>query len=276
MQELRGRTAVITGGGSGLGAAMARAFCAEGMRVVLADIAFESAEAVATELQSQGYEALPVPCDVADPRALAALADAARGFGGCQLLCVNVGVVRIGHSDTLSLDDWRWVTEVNVLGSVATTQAMLPLLREAPGEKHILFTSSVSGLVAAPCLSAYTASKYAVTGYAETLRLELADENIGVGLLFPNGMDTPHFASSLAARPESLGEAPSLDMADAQAVAEALTPSSDSVIDVDHAIRHLVPAIRENRPYLMTHAPNRASLDARLHALLDVVAHADD
>ncbi len=274
--ELEGRIAVITGGGSGLGAAMARRFGTEGMRVVVADIAAENAETVAAELRGAGTDAIAHAVDVGDAASLAELADAAKAFGGCQLLCANVGVQRIGHSDRLDAQDWEWLIGVNVLGTVATVGALLPVMRSAAGRKHIVFTSSSSGLFAAPRLAAYTASKYAVTGYAETLRIELEPDEIGVTLLFPGGMATTHLQSSVEARPAALGESPPLEVDDVKLLSAVMGATADDIIEPDHAIRHLIEAVRENRPYLFTHGSNRAQIEERFDALRAALAAADD
>jgi len=276
MKELRGRTAVVTGGGSGLGAAIARRFAREGMRVVVADIARDSAARTADELRAQGAEVIACEVDVGSRTSLEALAREVRAFGGCHLVCANVGVQRIGRAGALSARDWEWLVGVNLLGTVATIDALLPLVREANGERHLVFTSSISGLVAAPRLAAYTASKFAVTGYAETLRIELADEGIGVSVLFPGGMATTHLASSALARPAALGEQPALDPDDVREVAAVLGASRAEIVDPDYAVRHLVAAVRENRPYLVTHATARAAFEARLDALRAAFARADE
>jgi NAD(P)-dependent dehydrogenase (short-subunit alcohol dehydrogenase family) len=268
MKDLAGRTAVITGGGSGLGAAMARTFAAEGMRIAVADIAHDQAESVANELREGGASALACRVDVGDGASLQHLADfTAKEFSGCHLVCANVGVQRIGRLDDLGPEDWEWLLRVNVLGTVRTVDALLPLMREQPGEKHIIITSSVSGLLAVPGLGAYTATKYAVTGYAETLRLELADEGIGVSLLFPGAMATTHLASSAAARPTELGSTPEMKAEDIMGIAAVMSPDPSAMITPEFAIRHLVEAVRENRSYLVTHDPNRDTVAERFEEI---------
>ena len=277
MQELRDKVAVITGAGAGLGAAIAQAVSAEGMRVVVADIETDHAEHVAQEIRDVGGDAQATRVDVGAPPSLSQLAKfAEQTYGACHLLCANVGVQRLGHVDALDADDWEWLIRVNVLGTVNTVRSLLPLMRKQPGEKHIVLTSSISGLLAAPRLAAYTASKYAVTGYGETLRLELADDGIGVTLLFPGGMATTPLASSASARPAELGRSPELDLDDAAAIAAVLSPTAESVVEPSYAIRHLVAAIRENRPYLVTHAPNATEVKERFGQLEAALSRADD
>jgi NAD(P)-dependent dehydrogenase (short-subunit alcohol dehydrogenase family) len=269
VRDFAGKRAVVTGAASGLGAAMARAFAAAGMSVLLADVNEPGARRVADELQAGGSRALAACVDVGDPASLAALArTAARDLGGCDLLAVNVGVQRIGHTDALTREDWQWVIGVNVLGTVETVRCFLPLLRRSD-DAHVLFTGSMSSILSSPRLAAYTASKMAVLGYAETLRIELAPENIAVTALLPAGMATSHLDSSAAARPAELGRSPDLTSDDVDAVVAVLASSPDAMISPEHAIRDLLPALRENRPYVVTHVPNRPHVEQRFRALLD-------
>jgi NAD(P)-dependent dehydrogenase (short-subunit alcohol dehydrogenase family) len=268
MHELRGRVAVVTGAASGIGAAMARRFAREGMRVVAADIDAAGAERVAAAIAADGGVAIARRTDVGDPASLEQLAAAtASEYGGVDLLASNVGVQRIGRFDTLTRGDWEWVLSVNVLGSVETVRAFLTQLR-ASGDAHVLVTCSVSSLLSIPRLAAYTASKMALLGFAETLRLELGEEGIPVTAILPAGMATTHLQSSAAARPSDLGPAPDPTLDDVLLLRDGLAPGEDSVLTPEDAIRDLVPAIRENRPYLVTHAPNQAAVEQRFAALL--------
>lgn len=268
MQHFAGRRAVITGAASGLGAAMARTLAEAGLVVLVADVNEAGATKVADELRASGHRGFASHVDVGDPASIASLAAAAeRELGGCDLLAANVGVQRIGRADALSRADWQWVIGVNVLGTVETVRAFLPLLR-ASDDAHLVFTGSMSSLLSSPRLAAYTASKMAVLGFAETLRIELAPEGIGVTAILPAGMATSHLDSSAAARPAELGRSPELTGDDVEAVVAVLASSADAMVSPEHAIRDLLPALRENRPYLVTHTPNRAHVEERFRALL--------
>ncbi len=111
-------------------------------------------------------------------------------LGGCDVLCANVGVQQFGAIDRLTDDDWRFVLDVNVLGTVRTVRAFLPLLRTGDGWRRIVLTASSSVLAPGVRMAAYQTTKFAVMGFGETLREELADEGIGVTVLFPGGMIT--------------------------------------------------------------------------------------
>src|SRR5436190_23484189 len=208
VSELAGRISVITGAGSGLGAAMAHAFAQAGMAVAALDIDASGAAATA----AAAAEEFDVPTtsarvDVGDSRSVA---EAARHvettLGGCDLLCANVGVQQFGAIDRLSEHDWEWLLNVNVLGTVRTVREFLPLLRARAGWRRILLTASSSVLAPSVRLGGYQTTKYAVMGFGDTLREELADEGIGVTVLFPGGMMTRHLESSALARPKELGE----------------------------------------------------------------------
>ncbi len=199
MSALAGGTAVITGAGSGLGAAMAGAFAAEGMGIAALDINREAAESTATGLAAGGTDALARAVDVADRATLDdAAAAVGERFGACNVLCANVGVQQFGALEKLTADDWQWILSVNVIGTANTVDAFLPLLRASEGPRHIVLTSSVAALVPSPRQGAYIASKFAVTGYGDVLRHELADDGIGVTIVFPAGMITNHIESSRA------------------------------------------------------------------------------
>ena len=129
-----GGVAVITGAGSGLGAALAQRFAAEGMRVAALDINADHAGRTADAVRASGVDAMSTRVDVADPSSLAdAAREVAATFGACNVLCANVGVQQFGALDVLTAEDWQWVLSVNVLGTVQTVNAFLPLLRASSG-----------------------------------------------------------------------------------------------------------------------------------------------
>jgi NAD(P)-dependent dehydrogenase (short-subunit alcohol dehydrogenase family) len=270
MGEYSGRTAVITGAGSGLGAAMAEVFAAAGAKLALLDIDGERAEAKAAELRGRGVEAIAMRVDVADEASLAAAAQAVgERFGSCEVLCANVGVQQFGACDKLTAQDWSWVLSVNVLGVVNTVNAFLPLLRKASGDRHIVLTSSSSYFVPGVRLGAYITSKYAVTGYGEVLRLELADEGINVTLFFPAGMSSRHLESSKLARPAELGESV-LNMEDVQVMmASRDMNQATHVATPEHAVRNLLSELRGKQAYVISHGDYKAQVEAFDRMLLN-------
>ncbi len=261
--DLAGRVAAVTGGGSGLGAAMAHEYARAGMHVAVLDIDELRARDVAAELAALGVEAVAFPIDTGD---LASIRDAAarvdERFGGCDLLCANVGVQQFGSIDALTDDDWTWVLTVNVLGTVRTVAAFLPLLRRRDGWRQIAITASSGVFVPAVRLGAYTTSKCALVGYGETLRLELADEGIGVTLVFPAGMMTRHLESSAAARPETLGVSV-LRPEDVEAMLASSPATAGDIATAEDAVRGLLPQLVANEPYVITHGGYRDQLAAQ-------------
>jgi NAD(P)-dependent dehydrogenase (short-subunit alcohol dehydrogenase family) len=276
MKRFADRTAVVTGGASGLGAALARLFAGEGMRVVVADLAADGAAEVARTLEASGARAVAARVDVGDPASLAALADlTAAAFGGCDLLAANVGVQRIARFEAMTRDEFAWLIHTNVVGTADTVRAFLPQLRASP-DAHLLITGSVSSFVATGGLVGYAASKMAVLGLAEGLRLELARHGIAVTALLPGGMATTHLASSDRARPAHLGAPAPLDPTLLGEVAATLSPTPDALVEPAFAIRNLLAALREERPYLVTHGPVPAAFEERIATLRAAVARADE
>jgi len=280
MQELAGRVAVITGAGSGLGAAMADALAAERMRIVALDIDGVAAEATVQRLQAAGAEAIAQAVDVASRPALADAAAATReAFGACDLLCANVGVQQFGAIERLTADDWQWMLSVNVIGLVQTVDAFLPLLRASNGERRIVVTSSSSYFVPSVRLGAYVTTKYAVVGYAEVLRLELEPEGIGVTLLFPAGMLTRHLDSSKAARPAELGESVIMPDDIDEMIASRKGAGDTVPVSPEFAIRNLVRDLKDGRDYIITHGDYRADVEQRqreIFAAFDRMESSDD
>lgn len=250
IENLKGAVGVVTGAGAGLGAALAHRLADAGMRVVVADIAFEHAESIAAGIRNRGGEALPIAVDIGDEESIEAMAtQVERRLGPCQILCSNVGVQQFGTAENLTRADWEWVYGVNVFGTVATTRIFLPQLRRAQGARRILITASTSALYPGSHMSAYVSSKYAVLGYAETLRLELAKEGIGVTALLPGPMSTTHLLSSKAAKPGNDG-APVFTPETIEVVA---SQAGGEMIDPEHATRNVLDDLAANRPYCITH-----------------------
>jgi NAD(P)-dependent dehydrogenase (short-subunit alcohol dehydrogenase family) len=192
MQEFEGRVAVVTGGASGIGFALARRFAAEGMRVVIGDVEKEALDTAAGELAATGAEVEGVLTDVSDAAQVQALADAAIArFGAVHIACNNAGVGGGGLSWEMSLSTWEWVVGVNMWGVIHGVRSFVPLLMQQP-EAHIVNTASVAGLVAAPFMGPYNASKHAVVAISETLyhELAMAAPHVKVSVLCPGWVNT--------------------------------------------------------------------------------------
>ncbi len=258
------RVAVVTGAGSGLGAALCRLFAGTGMAVAALDIDGDAAATTAAEVaEAHGVATTSARVDVGDPESVTAGADHVRStLGGCDVLCSNVGVQQFGAIEVLTEEDWSWVMNVNVLGTVRVVRAFLPMLRERTGSRSIVLTASSSVLAPSVRLAAYQASKYAVMGFGETLRLELDGEGIGVTVLFPGGMLTRHLESSVAARPPELGES-ALRQEDVDAMLAAAPMVDGDLATPDHAIRNLLADLAADEPFCLTHGSYRPAWHAR-------------
>lgn len=267
MSDLAGGTAVVTGGGSGLGAAMAALWAAEGMNVVVLDIDAAAAEATAATLQAGGTETLAAGVDIADRAALDAVAERVRDtFGSVNVVAANVGVQHFDKLEDLSPETWEWVLGVNVIGTANTVTAFLPLLRAAEGHRHITLTSSVASVVPSPRQGVYIVSKFAVTGFGDVLRQELADDGISVTTVMPSGMITNHLGSSLAARPEALGPGELRDD-DIVVVSSTAGDLEVEMTTAEDAVSRLVAAVTAGDPYHFTHGDRFDELVARHRAI---------
>jgi NADP-dependent 3-hydroxy acid dehydrogenase YdfG len=201
--ELNDKTAVITGGASGIGRAMARRFVAAGANVVIGDIEEPAITATVDELVAAGGEALGVRCDVADAASVDALRDAAvERFGTVDVVCLNAGVAAGGPMHELDLIDWRWTLDVNLYGVINGISTFLPAMHAADSG-HIVITASVAGLLSYPWMGPYNASKHAVASIGETLHHELAGTGVNVSVLCP-GLVNTNILDSDRNRPEQL------------------------------------------------------------------------
>jgi NAD(P)-dependent dehydrogenase (short-subunit alcohol dehydrogenase family) len=191
VEDLAGRVAVITGGAGGIGRALAEELLREGMRVVVADVQADLVAKAEDELGALG-EVLGVRTDVTDPASVEALADATyERYGACHLLVNNAGV---GAPSSVpwetTVNDWRWVHGVNVMGVVNGVLAFVPRMIEAGEEGHVVNTSSGDGGIAPmPSASVYAASKAAVTSFTECLASQLVTEgtNLRASIFYPSG-----------------------------------------------------------------------------------------
>jgi NAD(P)-dependent dehydrogenase (short-subunit alcohol dehydrogenase family) len=212
MEQLAGKTAVITGAASGMGRAFAERFADAGMNVVLADVEVPRLEEAMAAVASRGVDALAVETDVSDAAAVDRLRDAAlERFGRVNLVSNNAGVAGSMTGAEIDLDDWRWVLGVNLWGVINGHRSFLPHLLDH-GDGHIVNTASMAGHF--PGHSAYTASKWAVVGITEGLHQQLRAEGstVGVSCLCPGWVATDIGTSDRNrpewAAPRTLDEAP--------------------------------------------------------------------
>ena len=268
MQDFTGKTVVITGGGSGIGAATCELFASEGSRVVVADIELDKAGTVAGDIVKKGGTASAVHVDITSTESCDALARATRDLhGDTHLLVANAGVLMLGTLATRTEKDWQWVFDVNVFGTIRTINAFMPQLKRNSGDAHIVITCSMAGLMAsAPGKGVYNASKHALMSYGETLRDELAGSGINVSLLLPGGTISGITDSERNRPPESGRGAPISDEEFATLLShlgetgEAVTP--------EECIRGMLRGLRNNETWINPGSSQQAAIEARFRRVI--------
>jgi NAD(P)-dependent dehydrogenase (short-subunit alcohol dehydrogenase family) len=258
MDELRGRVAVVTGAASGIGAALARRFAAEGMGLVLADVEQPPLDALVAELSAAGTEVIGVRTDVSDAASMDHLAEAAFArFERVNVVCNNAGVS--GSSapvHELSAADWAWVLGVNLWGVIHGHRVFQSHLM-SHGDGHLVNTASKAGLTAFAGLAPYHASKHAVVALSEVVYSELAaaGSTVGISVLCPGWVNT-RIAESDRNRPEHLPEPligePSLGEVDPELVRAMIRDFFATKQSPDEVAELVVDAIRTRRFYVFT------------------------
>lgn len=269
MQDLKGRVAVVTGGASGIGRALADAFAAAGARLVLADVETEALERAAEELRSAGAEVLAAPTDVADAEQMDALAARTLAeLGAVHVVCNNAGVAGGGVMWELTTADWEFVLRVNLWGVIHGIRAFVPHL-VAQNEGHVVNTASMAGLISVPGLGPYNASKHAVVTLSETLAGELANAGaqVGVSVLCPGFVNTRIFDSERNRPSELVNPGSELSAAErdernrlaGEFMAQAMAPGA--------VAEQVLDAIRTGRFYILTHEGAEAAVAQRFEAI---------
>jgi len=198
MTEIAGRVAVITGGASGIGRGIAEELIAQGASVVISDVEREALQATAAEIG-----AVAVPADVSSLESVEALRDAALArFDRVDIVVNNAGVGPWGEIETLTMDDWRWVLDVNLYGVIHGVHVFLPVLHANSEGGHIVNTSSMAAFDPQPQLAAYSVTKFGIAALTEVLNAEERAKGgkVRATLLAP-GMIRTNINSSTRNRP---------------------------------------------------------------------------
>jgi NAD(P)-dependent dehydrogenase (short-subunit alcohol dehydrogenase family) len=269
MRELAGKTAFVTGGAGGIGLALGRAFAQSGMKVMLADIETDALQAAVKRLQEISPDISGTICDVADAESVERAAQASfEAFGRVHVVCNNAGVAAGGGIDHISLDNWRWVIDVNLMGVLHGIKSFLPHIRAHGEGGHIVNTASMPGMQTGLGFSPYGATKFAVVGMSEGLSLQLKPHGIGVSVLCPSFVRT-RIGESGRNRPERYGQSQPLDPASpAAAMVAEIARNIDAGLEPDVVAARVLAAIRGDELYIFTHPGMRAEVEARFAAIL--------
>lgn len=268
MRDLAGKTAFVTGGASGIGLALGRAFAEAGMKVMLADIETEPLDAAVKSLHNVGPDVRGIECDVTDAASVQRAANATfDAFGNVHVVCNNAGVAAAGGIDNIALDSWRWVLDVNLMGVVHGVRSFLPHMRAHGEGGHIVNTASMAGIQGGLGFSPYTASKFAVVGMSEGLAPQLRPFGIGVSVLCPGFVRT-RIGESGRNRPKEYGATYVPDPGSPAAALVAMVAEliQSGIDPVDVAARVLA-AIRADELYVFTHPEMRTEVEERFAAI---------
>jgi len=275
MRELAGKTAFVTGGAGGIGFALGRAFAEAGMKVMLADIETDALAAAVESLHDVGPDVRGVSCDVADVGSVERAAQASYdAFGNVHVVCNNAGVAAGGGIDNISIDNWRCVLHVNLMGVLHGIRTFLPHIRAHGEGGHIVNTASMAGMESGLGFSPYAASKFAVVAMSEGLAMQIKPFGIGVSVLCPGYVRT-RIGESGRNRPERYGPAPTLDPASpAGALVAQIAKLLQAGLDPSEVAARVLAAIREDEFYVFTHPEMRAEVEERFAAILAAMGKA--
>jgi NAD(P)-dependent dehydrogenase (short-subunit alcohol dehydrogenase family) len=239
MEQLKGRTAVVTGAASGIGLAVVEAFTAAGMQVVMADIDEETLRSHARRLTDQGAEVLALGVDVRDPDAVERVGAAAvERFGKLHVAVNNAGVVNGGYSWELTIEEWHRVIDVNLWGVIHGIRAFVPRILASEEEGHVVNTGSMASVMALGRLGPYTVAKHGVLGLSDVLRAELVSLQapVGVSVVMPGMIKT------------------------------GMNPVG--IVSSATVAANVIDAIRHGRSYVFTDDHSTEQVDERLRAIL--------
>lgn len=270
MKTFRDRVAVVTGGASGIGRAMAERFARAGVKIVLADIERAALDVAVEEMQAGGAQVLGVHCDVAETGQVEALAkQTVDHFGGVHILCNNAGVASQAAPAWEQTDkDWQWVMNVNLWGVIHGIRAFVPIMLRQADEGHVVNTASLAGLLSLPMGSPYHATKFAVVAISEALHLEFESlkSKLKVTVLCPAWVNTkilesarnrPGTMRNEVARPED----PMAEAYRKRIAEEGLPPA--------FVAEKVFEAVRDEQLYTWTHPQFKDAVRKRTENILE-------
>ena len=254
MRSVEGRVAVVTGGASGIGRGIVRAFAGAGMRLVIADVQSDAVETAVAELRAGGHDVIGVPTDVSRLSDVEALAEAALDtFGSVHVLCNNAGVGGFAPIAATTIDDWEWMLGIDLWGPIYGVKVFLPLI-EKEAEGHINSTASVAGLFAGAASGPYNVAKHGVVALMATLERELraAKSPVRASVLCPGPVNTDVARHSMERRAAGRGgDGPSTWHGDK--VGDRIGAALRQGMDPDAVGRLVLDAILTDAFWVFTH-----------------------
>jgi NAD(P)-dependent dehydrogenase (short-subunit alcohol dehydrogenase family) len=272
MKQLSDKAAVITGGASGIGLALARRAAAEGMNLVLGDVEEAALATAAAELRGRGAQVTTVKCDVSRAEDVERLAEQTlKAYGGVHLVCNNAGVGGVrAKAWEASAKDWQWVLGVNLWGVIHGVRVFTPIMLRQGGEGHIVNTASAAGFVSMASTAPYAVSKHAVVTLSEVLYHDLRSEksNVGVSVLCPAWVST-NIWNSQRNRPQDLRDRAETEeeRARREQVRALLEKGKVTAADVADMT---FDAVASDRFYIFPHPKIRNDIRTRMEDILEL------
>jgi NAD(P)-dependent dehydrogenase (short-subunit alcohol dehydrogenase family) len=270
MKDFQGKVAVITGGASGLGRAMAERFARAGMSIVLADVEPNALAKTEAEMKAAGAKVIAVRTDVSKAAEVEVLAQRTlAAFGGVHLLANNAGVAEGGNVWDNTVADWEWVLGVNLWGVIHGVRVFTPIMLKQGSEGHIVNTASVAGLLSPPGMGIYSVSKHAVVALSECLHQDLAQktDKVKCSVLCPAYVPTG-IADSGRNRPAALSETRHKSAADLALDASLKKAVQSGKLTAADVAQKVYEAVHDERFYILTHPKIKPSIQWRMEDIL--------
>ena len=269
MQDFSGRTAVITGGASGIGLGMARAFAGRGMQLVLADLDSVLLKKAEQEFSDAGIAVVTQTCDVSKLEEIERLAELTlERFGGVHVVCSNAGVGIPTSARNMKLADWEWIINVDLWGPIYTVKTFLPLLEEQD-VGHINATSSMAGLISSQMMGAYNVAKHGVVALMAATERELRAKksHVRASVLCPGPINTNISQHSVDFRPG--GGKPKGDSNKAGKMASNIQAALEQGMQPDEVGELVLTSIEQEKFWILTHPHWSKGVRKQLDALID-------
>ncbi len=269
MKEVSGKTAFITGGASGMGLGMAKAFAEAGMNVVIADIRQDALDEAMKEFDKTNFAVMSVKLDVTDRDGWVKAVDEAEArFGNIHLLALNAGVGVAGPMATSTYKDWDFNIQVNLYGVINGLVTVLPRMQAHGEDSHIVATSSTGGFSAVGSAGLYCTAKFAVAGMMESLATELDGSNVGVSCFFPGPVETNLGNTTGEVRPDHLKNETKPDLRPDGGPKRNFTFDPSVFMSKEEVGKRVLRGIMRGDLMIMTHPEFTAGIKARNDALL--------